>query len=871
MCDANSVVLFFNSIIRFMRTFITLFLLVTSVQVFAQDYFFKDYQPFDPKIPSPEEFLGYPVGEYHTRHDRIVAYLQKLADVSDRASLVTYGRTHELRQLVILQISTPENIAKISEHQKNHLAALEQSNSTSNNDRPVFINLGYNVHGNEPSSSEAALLSAYTLVASQSDEVSKYLENSIVFIDPTINPDGRDRHTQWANSYRGTPKVKDPADIEHNEGWPRGRTNHYWFDLNRDWLLAINPESRGKLTWYHQWYPNVVTDFHEMGTNSTYFFEPMKANASKDPIMPKENYTTLNDLFAKYYVNDLNKIGSLYFTKEVFDGTYPGYGSSYPDLQGGLGILFEQASSRGHVQQTPMGDITFAFTIRNQYTSSMATVRAAVENKSTLFEYQQKFFKSALERANKSTVKGYVFGDSNDKNRTTAFIDKLLLHEIDVYKLTSDMTKNGKSFSYDFGFIVPTAQPQYRMVQTMFETYNEYIDSVFYDASAWSVANFYNMPYAELSGKISLGEKVNSVEKLVETNAFKSSDYAYLIEWEEYNAQAALYYLLDHDVNVMSAFKPFSMNIDNTNRQFGYGTLMIPLSRQKISKDSLNTLLISVNKEFEIDVLAANTGYSVSGVDLGSRYFNPVSKPKAAMLVEGSVSSYEAGEVWHLLDTRMNMPITKVPIRNFDRLDLNDYNTLVMVSGGYAELDSNSRSKVADWVKAGNTLITSRTATSWAIKKNLVKEKLIEDEKKKEEEKVTIRKPYVDAGENIGKKSVGGAIFEVSLDTTHPLAFGYTSKNIPVYRNSTVWLAPSKNAYATVGLYTNDPHIDGFISTKNLNEKLKGSASLIVSPLGKGRVVMFADNPNFRGSWYGTNRLFMNALFFGNHINVPEE
>ena len=180
-----------------------------------------------------------------------------------------------------------------------------------------------------------------------------------IFIDPVINPDGRDRHSHWANMYKGDPLVADPLDAEHNEVWPGGRTNHYWFDLNRDWLLGIHPESRGKLNWYHKWYPNVVTDFHEMGSQSTYFFEPMKTNGSLNPIMPKENYTTLNEMFGNYFSKALDSIGSFYFTKEVFDGTYPGYGSSYPDLQGGLGLLFEQASSRGHIQETPTGPITF--------------------------------------------------------------------------------------------------------------------------------------------------------------------------------------------------------------------------------------------------------------------------------------------------------------------------------------------------------------------------------------------------------------------------------------------------------------------------------------------------------------------------------
>lgn len=856
-----------------MRYLAFLFIIISSFPVVSQDYFYQKYGPFDTNIPTPEQFLGYPIGEHHTRHDRIVAYLQKLAEVSDKASLTTYGQTYEYRSLVILNISTPEQLQNITTYQQKHMELVDPNNKAAVDvDQPVFINLGYNVHGNEPSSSEAAMLTAYTLVASQSEVVKKYLDEAIIFIDPTINPDGRDRHSHWANMYKGSPKVSDPEDAEHNEAWPRGRTNHYWFDLNRDWLLGIHPESRGKLTWYHQWYPNVVTDFHEMGTNSTYFFEPMKAIASKDPIMPKENYMELNDTFGKYFTEDLDKIGSLYFTKEVFDGTYPGYGSSYPDLQGGLALLFEQASSRGHLHETTMGDITFAFTIRNQYTSSLATVRAAVDNKKMLFDYQKAFFKSALTNASKSNVKGYVFGDAHDENRMRAFIDKLLLHQVKVYQLSSDVSRNGKVYKSNNSYYVPTTQPQYRMVQTMFETYDQYSDSVYYDASAWSVANFYNMSYVALSSNVSLGTEVTRENNETKTAKVVATNYAYIIPWDDYNAPAALYFLQDKGVRVTSAFKPFSMTVGATSRNLAYGTLVIPVSKQKMSKDSLFSLMQIASKNYKIEVLSTNTGFSDKGIDLGSSNINVLEKPKALMLVGQGVSSYEAGEVWHLLDTRVGMPITKLPLRNFSRIDLHDYNVMTLVSGAYSQLDSIDRMKISDWVKAGNTLITIRGATSWAIKQKMVKEKLIEKEKEADDKKtITSRKSYVNAPENIGKERVGGIILEVDLDLTHPLAFGYHSKNIPVYRNSNVWLAPSKNSYATVAKYTSDPHIDGFITRNNLNKFLKPSASLIVSELGRGRVVMFADNPNFRGSWYGTNRLFLNAIFLGQHIRVPKE
>ena len=822
----------------------------------AQDYFFGNQAPFDAKVPTPEEFLGHAIGEQHTRHDQMVAYFYKLAEVSERAEIEVYGSTYERRKLVMLRVSSPDNLSNLASIKKQHLEFVDPTSKANNYaDVPIFINLGYNVHGNEPSGGEAALLTAYTLVASNSREVMNYINNAVIFIDPAINPDGRDRHTQWANQYQASPLVSDNQDAEHNEMWPRGRTNHYWFDLNRDWLLAVHPESQGKLKWYHQWYPNVVTDFHEMGTNSTYFFEPMKPIGSQDPIMPKENYEDLNDLFAPYFSDALDNIGSFYFTKEAFDGTYPGYGSSYPDLQGALALLFEQASSRGHLQDTDYGTISFPFTIRNQFVSSIATIKASVENKAQLRKYQQDFFKSAVTKKAKSGFAAYEFGDAYDQNRNKAFVDFLLKHEIKVYK------KGNR-------FVTPLKQPQHRMVQTMFETYNKFRDSVFYDASAWSVANFYNMQYKGLKSA-SLGEEITSTDNWGKPVRIVKTDYAYLLDWDDYNAPAALNYMQQKGLKAATAFKPFSAKTNAGNRDFNYGTVMIPVSKQKLSSTEVFQIVEEAQKKFNVPIYATNTGFSTKGIDLGSRNFAAISKPKAAMLIGDGVYSYEAGEVWHLLDQRVHMPITKLQLRNFRRTSLDKYNTLVMVSGSYSQLDSVQKKKIKDWVSDGNTLITIARASQWLVRNKMVKESLTKAPKKGGAKKTTKRLPYVEASEHLGRERLGGAIFEVDLDLTHPLGFGYRSSKLPVYKNNTVFLQPSKNVYSTVSKYTSDPHIDGYVSNKNLNTFLKPSASLIVSPMGRGRVVMFADNPNFRGAWYGTNKLFLNAIFFGDLISIP--
>ena len=770
-----------------MRKLVCLFLVCAQLQ--GQSYFTEQYKPFDDAIYSPETFLGYEIGSQHTRHDQIVAYLAYLATASNNAQISYYGKTHEGRKLPILAISKQEHLSKINEIQKNHvdfaLAGKELRPET-----PIVINLGYNVHGNEPSSSEAALLAAYTLVASQHSQIKEFREQALIFVDPTINPDGRDRHTQWANTYKGNPLVSDPNDAEHNEVWPRGRTNHYWFDLNRDWLLAINPESQGKLEWYHQWYPNVVTDFHEMGSQSTYFFEPMKANGSLDPIMPKDNYIKLNELFATYFSKQLDSIGSLYFTKEIFDGTYPGYGSSYPDLQGGLGLLFEQASSRGLKQKTAYGYISFPFTIRNQFVSSLATVQAAVENQNTLRQYQRDFFKSALDRGSKSKIKAFTFED-RDRNKTKAFIDKLLRHKIEVVRTSEN------------SFSVPTEQKQYRMVQTFFETYEAYRDSVYYDASAWSVAHFYNIKYKGVT-KTPEGERLIETSKLYDLNPLRKSNYAYAVDAQDYNIPALIQDMQNEKVVASSAFKPFQAS-DGTS--FAYGSLVIPVTLQTHTEDQLFEILNRLQEKHQVQIHSLSSGFSSKGIDLGSRYIKPIKKPKAVMIIGNGTRSYEAGEVWHLLDTRVGMPITKIHQYRFSSLDLNQYNTLVLVSGTY-KWDESMVSKLKNWTAKGNTIIAIGTANKALIKHKIINEKQIK--KEKDSTAIVKSKPYVDAPENIGREKLGGVFLKGNLDLTHPLNFGYINPTVSLYKNNLVWLAPSKNPYGTPVNYDADPHIDEY-------------------------------------------------------------
>lgn len=849
-----------------MRILVYLLMLGATTARAQNSYFFPSGNTFDSSIPTPEQFLGYPVGDWHTRHDRIVSYFEELAKVSPKAHFQIIGYTNERRPQVVLTITSPENYARIDQIQKEHLSLTDPSQSIAINNMPVIVTLGYNVHGNEPSSSEAAMLTAYYLIARQGDDANKTLNESVIHIDPNYNPDGRDRHSTWANMHKGFPPVADPMDREHNEGWPRGRFNHYWFDLNRDWLPLAHVESQNRIEFYHKWYPNVCTDYHEMGTNGTNFFEPTKPYGSENPVVPRENYDKLNPLFEKYFVEALDEIGSLYWAKEVFDNSYPGYGSTYPDIHGGLGLVFEQASSRGHVQQSDTRVVTFPFTIRNHVRTSLATVRASVENRELLLKHQQDYFKSALEEGRRSNIKAYVFGDSNDKGRTNAFVDLLLKHRIETYALAGDLSIGGTRYEKGKAFVVPTDQRQYRLVRSMFEKVTQFYDSVFYDASAWTMSLGYGLPNEALtaSTRYSRGDKVTFADIAPQPAPVPKSNYAYLFEWNEYYAPKALYHLLNNKIYAKAAFKPFAAVVNGVKKNFGYGTIMVSVADQDVSSDELFNHIKEASKISGLDIYTVDTGKNPEGVYLGSGNMRTIQLPKVMMWIGDGASPTEAGAIWHMLDTKVGMPITKVDTDQFDRVDLHDYNTIIVVSGNYS-FGEKGIERIKSWMQSGGTLILQRTAVSWAIRNKLVDEQLVKEKDGKGEEK---RLDYVTAQDYLGSKEIGGSIYMADLDITHPLGFGYSRRSLPVYRNHEVFIEPGKSPFGTVIKYTANPLLSGYINSENLN-KIKNSVSLQVSSVGRGRAILFVDDAAFRGYWYGTNKLFFNALFFGSHISVP--
>lgn len=836
-------------------------MLLTSLLQAQNSYFFNN-KKLNSAIPTPEQFFGYPIGTHQTRYDRLVAYMNELDRISDRVSVQTIGYSNEFRPQLIVTITSPTNFSKLPNIQNDRYnlcnPTLPMPDVTK---MPVVVQLGANVHGNETSGGEALIMAAYYYTASEDDEAKKALDESVILIEPVLNPDGRDRFVSWVNMHKGVPNVTDPADREHNEVWPGGRTNHYWFDLNRDWFLGVQVESQNRLKHYHKWLPNVVTDQHEMGTNSTFFFEPTNPNA-ENPIVPQFVYKNLNSKFAKYYEATLNELGSMYYTRESFDNFYPGYGSTYPDIQGGVGILFEQGSSRGIQQESVNGIVSFAFTIRNQLACALATVKAAVDERVNLLKFQREFYASGLADGTKNIVKGYVIGDTKDQNRVFDFVQTLMRHNIECYHLQDNISVDGINFEKGKAIIIPTAQPQYRLVQSVFERPTKFADSLFYDTSAWNLALSFGLSHSEIKTALVKGNRVVEDEFRPKVQTLTKSEYAYILGYNDFNATKALYQLLQNKVNVKVAMKPFKIR----DKSYGHGTLMVPVKIQDINSEQLYNLIFNISQSSAVNFVTVSTGFSQTGIDLGSNSFQKVVKPEVLMLVGQGITVGEAGEVWHLTEKHIGMPITKVELPAFERLKISRYNTIVMVSGQYP-MDKAFVSKIKQWVNAGGTLITLKTASEWAIRNDLAREK-IRPFLNKADSTALLKHGRINYDERTsteGAKVTGGAIFEADIDVTHPIGYGFQKRKIALYRTNNTLLEPSLNAYNTVVQYSTKPLLSGYVHNHSLS-KIAGSAGVIATNDGTGRIVLFADNPNFRGVWYGTSKMFMNALFFGPQI-----
>jgi len=845
-----------------MKALALLSLILINFELFSQadlNYYLPYEANIDESVPTPKEVIGHEIGEWHLTHDKLVYYFYELAKMSDRVKVERIGQTYEYRPLLNVIITSPDNHQNLEEIQRQHLQLTNTSENINVADMPVIVRLGYSVHGNEASGANASVLTAYFLAAARGSEIDNILDNCIILIDPSLNPDGMQRFSTWVNEHKSKNLNPDPNGREFRESWPNGRTNHYWFDLNRDWLLAQHPESIARLKVYHDWMPNVQTDHHEMGSDATFFFQP-GIPSRKNPLIPEQN-VTITEKIAEYHAKALDEQKRYYYSKESFDDFYFGKGSTYPDIQGGIGILFEQASSRGHLRETENGLLSFPFAIKNHFTTSISTIRASVDLKEELLNFQRDFFIKSTSERKKDNKKGLIFGTIEDPSRAVLLAQVLQRHQIELYLPKNDVTINGKKFTADKSFIVPLDQKQNVLIKAIFERQTDFEDSLFYDISAWNFDLSFNTQLEwieDLSDLGSPGEKLRDLS-LPAGEIIGESGYAYVIDWNQYYAPGFVYALQKKGVLLKVAHEPFGAV---EGLQFKRGSIMIPGGIQNFGQNELRELIEKFAVQYHIKVYALGSGLSTSGIDLGSNNFAKIQKPVIAMLVDESVGSYEAGEVWHLLDQRYDIFQTMISTNDVDRINLDRYNVILLPGGSYSNLNSAAQERIKEWVQDGGTLVAWKGALRF-----LDKLKIADLEFKKPHRIDSVRFTYSDRPKAKGAQYIGGAIFNMELDLTHPLAYGYEEKFLPVFKNSDMVLTNSKGNHRNPFVYTNSPPISGYVSDENL-ERIKNTPAVSISSFGAGRVIGLVDNPNFRAFWYGTNRLMMNAIFWGNLIST---
>ena len=821
-----------------MKKTIQIIVLLFSISLNSQthlSYYFDNSEKFDQTIPKPSEVIGHEVGEWHVTHDKLVQYMYAIANSSDRIIIEETGKTYENRPLLILKVSSPDNLKNLEKIKENHIKITNGKKISEFTNMPAVVYQGFSVHGNEASASNAALLGIYYLAASNESETLEILNNTVILYDPCLNPDGLQRFANWVNSNKNLIPNPDNNDREFSEVWPGGRTNHYWFDLNRDWLPVQLPESKARIKTFTDWLPNIVTDHHEMGTNSTFFFQP-GVPSRVNPLIPNFNQE-LTEKIAKYHSEHLDKIGSLYYSKENYDDFYFGKGSTYPDINGSIGILFEQASSRGHLQQSQNGILTFPFTIKNQLTTIISTLNAASSLRTQLLSYMNEFYIEALDEVNNSKTSGIGFGNNYDKTSSFQLAKILKSHKIDVFET------NSKNYKY----YVPLKQKKSRLIRAMFETSTNFQDSLFYDVSAWTFPLAFNVNHEFLKKELEVVKSFDEPKGKVSN----FSDYGYLIKPHDYNIPKLINSLQEKGIRIKSSSKSFKINSD----YFDYGSLLIPVVGQSISSKNIYDLLNNVSNKTGIDIYALKNGYE-DNIGFGSGSFTTIKTPKIGLIVGSGVRAYDAGEIWHLFDTRYEIPITKIDIKNLNRVNLSQYTHVILPSYSGTDL---STTKIQDFLKSGGNLIAYRSSINWLERNKFINVDFIKNDISAKDVS------FEDRSKFSGAQVVGGAIFETKIDKSHPINFGFHNDVLPTFRNNTIFMKPDKNSYNNPIKYTENPLLSGYISNDNL-EILKQSVPFKIKRFTSGKIFLFTDNTNFRAFWYGTNRLLMNAIYMSDKM-----
>ncbi|MDR1951633.1 MAG: peptidase M14 [Bacteroidales bacterium] len=850
------------------RKILVLFCMMTvALQGFAQFPFETkfDFSYFMPQekfnyrsdIPTPKQFFGFELGEHHLSYDQVFAYMQMLAQKSPRiTSEIPALRTFQQRSLIFLTVTSPENHANIEKIRTEHLKLSDpaQSGSVNINSMPVVVWLGYGVHGNEASGPHASLAVAYFLAAAEGPEIDDILKNSVILIQPSLNPDGFHRFSTWVNANRSFTPVTDPNSREFRETNPGSRGNQYGFDMNRDWLPLQMPESRSRMGFYFKWRPTMVNDYHEHGTSANYYFSPGEPKRTH-PLIPSTNFEVTRQI-AQFHGKELDKINTIYFARENFDDIYPGKGGCFPDFLGAIGILYEQPSSRGHFQERNDGLVrTFPSAIRNQAYCSYSAIRAGIAMRTQLLDYTRNSYREAQRMATADPIQGYVFGSPHTKQIDSEFFKLLNQLEIEVYRLNRPVTAAGRSFETEHSYFIPSRQNDYRLLKTIMERRFEFPDTISYDVWAWTQPLAYNLHYAELNNVSGLmGARLTEFPAM-KGNVIGKSDYAYLFDVDEFYSPKLIYHLQEAGVRLKSAAQPFRTHINGKEHSFDFGAVMIPVADQFRSSEEIYALLQRWAPEAGVTVHPVFSSFAVE-LDLGGRNFRDMQLPKMAIIYGAGGSFGSVGTVWHLFDQRLKIPLTLLEHDRISPSVLARYNTIIL-TGNY-NFSKEADEQLKAWHAAGGRIIAIgeawRTVNRIGIANIELKETAAQANRATSGAQVYLA--HIDRPPFRRGNRIAGIILENRLDRSSPIAYGIKSNTIPTFKESGNFFK-SPTPYSAPVSYLEKPLMSGYIPTDLLNQVANTPSVLVFQ-----RLVYFADEPVYRYHWFGTTRLFLNAIFF---------
>ena len=806
--------------------------------------------------------MGYALGDAFTPHHRVVDYFEHVAANSPQVSLTHYGATYEGRPLFFVVVASEENMAQLETIRIGNLQRAGLHEGEAAGPAPAIVWLSYNVHGNESVSTESAMETIYALQSSDHPGAQAWLQNTIVIIDPCMNPDGRDRYVHFFTQARGRfPNVL-PEAREHSEPWPGGRTNHYYFDLNRDWAWGTQAETQQRLPHYQAWMPHIHVDFHEQGVDQPYFFAPA-AEPFHEAITPwqRELQGHIGSNHARYFDAE----GWLYFTRQVFDLFYPGYGDTWPTFNGAIGMTYEQGGSgrAGLGILTAEGDtLTLRDRIDHHTTTGLSTVESASLHQARIVEEFVAFFRDIPDLRYGTYV---VKGDGGDK------VEQMARHltEQGIQFGTVARAQEARGYSFKTGnsgpvtigpgdMVVSTRQPRHVLTRVLFEPQPTLDDSLSYDITAWALPYVYGVEAYALPGAI-----VPDTPWPMGAPDLPPSDpeaIAYLAEWQSFEDARLLAALLHNGINVRFAEEPFTLG----GREWDRGTLIVTKGTNRHLGAAFHDALHAIGQSVPQPMYPVTSSQVTQGVDFGSSDVPFLDAPRVAVLSGEQVSAYRLGEVWHYFDQQLGYPVTLVNAEDFGQLHLYEFDVIVLPSGSYRGIMSDGvLDGVRSWIRSGGRLIALEGAArflegqdGFALKEREDDEEDSDDEE--DEDTPSERQVYAERNRERISERITGAVVRVDMDTTHPLGFGYTSPYFTLKQSSDAYELMEDEW--NVGILTGDAVASGFVGAE-AREALEDALVFGVQDMGRGEVVYLLDNPLFRGFWVGGRLLFANAVF----------